>query len=183
MRDMACQLSTVGGAVAECGVLRRNFAALINQLLPTKKLNLLDTFTGFDNRDTSKEDEQAGRWLYEKGGAEYYALGSEFLTLLRCPNYKMVSTYKGFVPDTFEEIEDMKYCFVNLDMDLYAPTLSAIRYFAPRIEAGGMLLLRDYFCDDLPGIKKAVDEAGDSLTDFIRFSVSDGYSLALMKKD
>jgi len=181
MKNIAKQINTIDGTVAECGVFRGNFAALINELFPTKHLHLFDTFCGFDERDIIIESEKAKTWLFTAGGKDGHVLGSELLTLLRCPNYEMVKIHKGYVPDTFADLGNEKYCFVNLDMDLYAPTLSALLYFASRINPGGIILLHDYYCKDMPGIKKAVDEAKRMLEGFISFPIGDGYSLALMK--
>lgn len=181
MKNIAKQLNNVSGSMAECGVLRGNFAALINELMPTKKLLLFDTFEGFDERDMNAEaDDESRKWLTQEN-VEGHSLGSEQLTLLRCPNYEMVKIQKGYIPDTFEGLDSEKFCFVNLDMDLYAPTLHALNYFAPLIEHGGIILLHDYFCEDLPGIKRAVDEAKECLKDFVPFPIGDGYSLALLK--
>jgi len=182
MKNIAEQLKNVAGDMVECGVFLGNFAALINKLLPEKHLHLFDTFIGFDERDMDKEDEAGKKWL--SGAMKGHSVGSEFLTLLRCPNYENITTYKGYVPDTFSELDYIKnkYSFVNLDMDLYAPTLSALIYFSTRVESGGLILLHDYFCEDIPGIRKAVFEAEDALSDFIRFPIGDGYSLALMRK-
>ena len=182
MKNITEQIKNVAGDMVECGVLFGNFAALINKLLPEKHLHLFDTFIGFDERDMDKEDEAGKKWL--SGAREGHSIGSEFLTLLRCLNYENITIYKGYVPDTLSKLNfnKNKYSFVNLDMDLYAPTLSALNYFSSRIEKGGIILLHDYFCEDIPGIRKAVFEAEDVLSDFIRFPIGDGYSLALMKK-
>ena len=64
---------------------------------------------------------------------------------------------KGFFPETVEDIED-SFCFVNLDADLYAPTISGLRWFYPRMERGGVILVHDFFSRVFHGIKDAVRE-------------------------
>jgi O-methyltransferase len=45
----------ISGSVAELGVYRGDFARLINIAFPDRKLYLLDTFEGFDERDVKTE--------------------------------------------------------------------------------------------------------------------------------
>jgi O-methyltransferase len=45
----------IDGSVAELGVYRGNFAKIINEAFPDRKLYLFDTFEGFDERDVNVE--------------------------------------------------------------------------------------------------------------------------------
>jgi len=171
--------SNMTGSIAECGVLHGQFAADMNGSFPAKKMYLFDTFTGFDERDTKREEaEESKAWL--AANSALYTSGSDFITLLRCPHFENAVIRKGFVPETFAGLESEEFCFVNLDMDLYAPTLAALRFFAPRMVRNGVILLHDYYCVDLPGIKQAVDEFAQVYKDFLRMPIGDGYSVALV---
>jgi hypothetical protein len=166
--------------VAEAGVYRGEFASVINECFPNNKLLLFDSFVGFSAEDIEAEtSDEAKKWLSPENTANH-AKGSEKMTLLRCPHYRNAAVRKGYIPKTLDGLENERYWFVNLDMDLYSPTLSALKYFLPRIIPGGMLCLHDYYCDDLPGIKQAVFEVALP-ADFIRVPVGDGYSLALIR--
>jgi hypothetical protein len=179
VNDLATVLreARVGGNVAECGVFRGIFAARINEAFHDRKLYLFDTFEGFDRRDISEErDEKSRQWLRANG--EYYSGASEEITLLRCPNRDMIEVRRGYVPDTFAGLEDERFCFVNLDMDLYMPQLAALRFFAPRMVNGGVILLHDYFYLPLPGVKQAVDAFAKEC-EFFRLPIGDGKSIAL----
>lgn len=174
----------IQGAIAECGVWRGHFAANMNNCFPKSKLYLFDTFSGFNKRDMIQESEDTQKWLSnvpignEKSSIEKMKNTSKEIVRLRCPNRSLLMIREGYVPDTFEGIDD-EFLFVNLDMDLYAPQLSALRFFAPRMIKGGVILLHDYFNIYLPGTRKAIEE----FTNEYRFSllpIADYSSIALV---
>ena len=69
---------------------------------------------GFDNRDIEFEEgysENATR-------GDYFKETSVELVKSKMVHLDSVIIKKGYVPDTLNGIED-KFCFVNLDMDLY----------------------------------------------------------------
>lgn len=130
----------IEGACAEGGVFEGDFAKEINECFPDKTLYLFDTFEGFDERDTMKEDGYASK---RKG--EFKICGVSPQTVMGKMHYpEKVKIKKGFFPETAKNIED-QFCFVNLDFDLYAPTLEGLKYFWPRMTRGGVILVHDYF--------------------------------------
>ena len=179
LKHFAEIFDTLSFAVAECGVYRGEFAAHINECFPNNKLYLFDAFQGFREEDQAAERScESQAWL--KKGAHYWHNldGNEFPAILRCPYRNNIVLRKGFVPDTFSDTPEEKYGFVHLDMDLFAPTLQALRYFASRLERGGVILLHDYFCSDLPGIKQAVDEFSLEYS-FYSIPIGDEFSLVM----
>jgi O-methyltransferase len=67
--------------------------------------------------------------------------------------------YRGWIPDRFPEIEDRRFCFVNVDVDLYEPTRDSIEFFYPRMVAGGVMLFDDHgSAMQSPGAARAIDE-------------------------
>ena len=52
---------------------------------------------------------------------------------------------------------DDEFFFVNLDMDLYRPTLEGLRFFGERMVRGGCILVHDYF-SHYRGVGQAVTE-------------------------
>lgn len=147
------------GNVAEGGVFEGYFAKRINAAFPDRKLYLFDTFEGFDNRDISQE---RGFALQRSG--DFNLNITEQLILSCMPNPDKVVIRKGYFPDTAADIDDT-FVFVNLDFDLYAPTLSGLKFFYPKMVSGGVILVHDYFCSpgasktfEFDGIRSAVDE-------------------------
>lgn len=152
----------IEGEVAEAGVFRGEFAQFINYYFPQKKLYLFDTFEGFDKRDFKYEEENS---FVE---AKHISDTSVEYVMSRMKYKDRVVVKKGYFPDTAKDINE-RFCFVNLDMDLYKPTLEALRFFYPRMSTRGIILVHDYFSKVFPNIKHAVAKFEEEL----------GYKLAL----
>lgn len=73
-------------------------------------------------------------------------------------NIKNIELYKGWIPDIFNQIEDLEYCYVNIDVDLYEPTKNSIEYFWPKIVPGGVLICDDYGSYKTIGARKAMND-------------------------
>lgn len=89
--------------------------------------------------------------------------------------------YQGYFPESIGDIRDT-FCFVNLDMDLYQPQLAGLRYFWDKMEAGGIILLHDYFHPELPGVREAViDFEKERNRKLLKFPIGDDCSIAVIK--
>ena len=73
--------------------------------------------------------------------------------------------------------------FVNLDMDLYKPTLEGLKFFWPKMVKGGIILIHDFFSTGYAGVNKAIEqfviENPDTENRF--FPIGDDVSIAIMK--
>lgn len=65
---------------------------------------------------------------------------------------------RGWIPQCFSLLPEQRYKFVHLDLDLYEPTCNALRYFYPRMVAGGVLVIDEYGLPRWPGAQQATDE-------------------------
>jgi len=175
LKDIIIERS-VEGAVAECGVFRGHFAGYLNTFFPDRKLYLFDTFEGFAQNDIVQENYFNKNEEFEKW-KDFISFGSEEIALLRCPHRENVIIKKGFVPDTFKGVTE-NFCFVNLDMDLYAPTLSALRFFVPRLSPGGLIVVHDYYHHLYQGIKQAVTDFSQECS-IAFFPIGDDCSVAI----
>lgn len=153
VRRLAKRINTQGikGDIAELGVYKGDFAFELNTLFPDRTLWLFDTFEGFDERDASLESERG----YSRAAAGDFADTSAEAVLARLPHPERAIIRKGFFPDTAERVET-SFAFVSLDADLYAPTLAGLRFFWPRLERGGALLLHDWGGGRFSGVREAV---------------------------
>ena len=157
MKNVKRLLDEVGiteGAVAELGVFRGDFAKEINKVFCNNKLYLFDTFEGFAEEDYLVE--------LKKGYANQNRAGHFGNTTVQLVMDKM--TYpekccicKGLFPESAKNVED-RFLFVNLDADLYAPTLAGLEFFYPRMVQGGVIFVHDYFSEVFSGAKGAVKE-------------------------
>ncbi len=74
--------------------------------------------------------------------------------------FPQIQYHAGWIPQSFEGLPEQSYGFVNVDVDLYAPTKASFEYFYPRLAVGGVIITDDY---NWPGAKQAVDEFIGSL--------------------
>ena len=164
------------GNVAEAGVFRGDFAKHINALFSDKTLYLFDTFEGFPAEDVLYEK------LPSKAKAGYYDYTTESLIISKLPNPQKAIIKKGYFPKTAEGIED-KFCFVNLDLDLYKPTLEGLKFFWDKMTEGGVILIHDYFSDEFPNIKTAVVDFESAWGINLNIiPIGDKYSIAIVKQ-
>lgn len=154
-RDL-CGLYGMTGSIAEVGVFQGDFAKHMNALFPESKLYLYDTFEGFARQDVVVEENESTIETYR-----HYANTTIETVLSKLPHPDMAIIRKGFFPDTAAG-EDDKYVFVNLDADLYAPTLAGLEYFWPKMVPGGIIFVHDFFSPEFTGVKRAVTEFMDS---------------------
>jgi len=167
----------VAGSVAEAGVYRGEFAKMINHYFFDRKLYLFDTFSGFTSEDIDTDVS------LEKTDAMFigkFNNTSEELVMSKMPYPENCIIRKGHFPETTQGIEE-KFCFVNLDMDLFMPTLEGLRFFVPKMNEGGVILIHDYFNESFPNIKKAVDLfQSESNIKLIKIPIGDAWSLAII---
>ena len=143
--ELLCRrLSDVPGAAAELGVYRGFFARCINVSLPDRKLYLFDSFAGFGQEAGASESFQA---------AHRNTALDKVLAIM--PHPENITVKPGFFPESLDGLEE-RFCLVSLDVDFYQTTLDGLRYFWPRTERGGYLLLHDWGSPKLPGVAKAL---------------------------
>lgn len=190
LRMFAAQAEARGisGDVAELGVYKGDFASEINRCFPDRKLYLFDTFEGFAAEDIAAEehlytlqqptssmqpDTLRRRMDFSDTNAE--------LVLSRLPKPELAQVYKGRFPENVPTEKGLVFAFVSLDADLYAPTLSGLEWFYPRMSKGGAIIVHDYGSDQFPGVRLAVDEFMQQHCIF-NFPISDMHgSTAILK--
>ncbi|KNZ41019.1 TylF/MycF/NovP-related O-methyltransferase [Acetobacterium bakii] len=141
----------IEGAIAELGVYQGKFASELNRNFKERKLYLFDTFEGFQAEDLRIE-----KGLSKAKEGDFSDTSEEYIRK-NLPYPKQAIILKGRFPKTIPR-DEILYALVNLDADLYEPTLRGLEYFYPRLSAGGVLLIHDYNSMQFPGVKKAVDE-------------------------
>ena len=154
--ELLCRrLDGVPGAAAELGVYRGFFARCINTLMPDRKLYLFDSFEGFGSEANASESFQA---------AHANTTIEKVLAIMPCP--EMVTVKPGFFPASLNGLEE-RFCLVSLDVDFAQATLEGLRYFWPRLQKGGYLMLHDWGSPSLPGVAQALknyeEEIGASI--------------------
>ena len=145
--ELLCRrFENVPGAAAELGVYKGFFARCINQLLPDRTLYLFDSFEGFSEDACASESFQA---------AHRNTAIDRVLAIM--PHPERITVKPGFFPESLKGLEE-RFCLVSLDVDFYQTTLEGLRYFWPRLEQGGYLMLHDWGSLSLPGVKQALED-------------------------
>ena len=165
----------VQGSVAEAGVFQGEFAKEMNKYFPDKFLYLFDTFEGFDKRDI--QIEEACNYSEAKEG--YLNITSEKLVLSKMSHPEKCIIRKGYFPETAIGIND-DFCFVNLDMDLYKPTIEGLRFFWDKMVDGGIIIVHDYYSEGYKGVRDAVSEFTKE-EGLLPFPIGDSISIAIKK--
>lgn len=145
----------IAGNVAELGVYRGDFAKIINEVFPGRKLYLFDTFEGFQERDVRIEKER----VYSSGSQDFTKTSIDLvLAKMKEPGNCIVK--QGYFPDTAQDVHDI-FVFVSIDADLYKPIYDGLCFFYPRLAPGGCLFVHDYNNDEYQGAQKAVRQFCD----------------------
>lgn len=165
----------IEGSVAEAGVYRGEFAKYINRYFGDRTCYLFDTFEGFTDFDISKEQEES---LVDANHLKHVNMDE---TLAKMPNIDKVVTKVGRFPETAVGITD-KFAFVNLDMDLYEPTIEGLRFFYPLMSDGGVILVHDYFNKVYPNIEKSIEDFEKEIGIRLhKMPIGDDISMAIIK--
>lgn len=141
-------VAKISGDMAEVGVYQGGSAKIILEAEPDKVLHLFDTFEGLPG-PTAKDFPE-----HTFEGGEYYALLEPVKEYLK--NYPQVRLYKGIFPQTAGPVENRKFSFINIDVDLYQATYDSLAFFYPRMNRGGVIMSHDYHKPG--GVQKAIRE-------------------------
>lgn len=174
----------ISGSVAEGGVFEGRFSKMISKYFPDRRFYLFDTFEGFDLRDVECDKQNNFSVNIREGLYKVTKTVDEIIGAL--PHSENAIVRKGFFPETAQGIED-EFIFVNLDFDLYQPTIEGLRFFWPRMRKGGLILVHDYF--NAPGIIeedrylgiRAAAQTFSSETGVTYIPIGDEMSIAFVK--
>lgn len=144
--------NNIQGAFAELGVHKGETAKAIHYMDQKRKLYLFDTFTGFRKEDLELENQKDHRFT------EKMFSDTNIETVKHYIKGNTNVIYKpGYFPTTTAGLESETFAFVNIDADLYAPTIEALNFFYPKLNRGGVLIVHDYN-HNWEGIQKAIHE-------------------------
>jgi hypothetical protein len=141
----------LGGAMAEAGVFAGGTARLICEAKGALPLHLFDVFEGLQ---PGAPDAPAGRdaAAVVRHFGSVHAPQAAVRRLLA--GYPGVHFHPGVFPATARGLEDLRFGFVHLDLDLEGSTRDALGFFHPRLLPGALLIVDDY---DDPGVRRAAD--------------------------
>lgn len=110
-----------------------------------------DTFTGHARVDQERDSVHRTATKFLDTSAEDVAA-----YLAGCNNVQIIA---GDIIETSARLaHEHAYGFVHVDVDVYPATDFCLRFFAPRLATGALLIVDDYGFLTCPGAKKAVDD-------------------------
>ena len=139
---LAPKVANVAGDFAEIGVFRGAAFRKVAELaaVQNKHAHAFDSFAGMDE-PTAADGNAYPKGKFDLGGP------AEFERLMNKAGVarERYTMWPGYVPDCFGKVPPaLRFSFVILDLDHYQPTVDALFWLQPRINAGGLLALDDY---------------------------------------
>jgi len=137
------EIKNLEGCICEIGVARGMTTRFICEYLVDRKINTefycLDTFSSFVDEDIDYEVKFRKKKISDLSGFSY----NNYETWKKnFNNFAFVKPIKTDVKKfDFEKIKPIK--FALLDVDLYAPTLQALRNLKKNMNKGGILMVDD----------------------------------------
>jgi hypothetical protein len=142
----------VPGDTAECGVFRGATSYLIccaneQSRAGSKTHHLFDSFEGL----SEPESIDGTHWTVGDLKCD--------IELVRktLSDFDKLEFHSGWIPARFQDVEDRKFSFVHIDVDLAYPTRESLAFFYPRMERHGIIVCDDYGISSCAGATQAVD--------------------------
>lgn len=142
------------GDYAELGTFRGVIASVIwKRKAPGAVFHIFDTFEGFDERDLGDSR------LDRDNELAAFANTSLEIVLKRIAGgpHPDLQPHVGFFPETFAGLEDRRFRFVHVDLDLAEPITASLEIFWPRLVPGGVILIHDCMSARYPMAREAVE--------------------------
>ena len=148
LEKMVKECSKLPGDIAEIGVYKGGTGYLLASAVKNKFIYLFDTFTGLPEVDPTKDKHRTGDFK----GVNFDEIVNRFKI------FPHVEIHKGLFPDvTGFVLNNKKFCFVHIDVDIYTSVKSCLEFFYPNMVSGGIMVLDDYNASSCPGAKEAAD--------------------------
>ena len=143
--------------LAEAGVFRGGtsyfIAATARALgLTSAHLHCFDTFSGH-----AAEDIRAGLDRADVHAPGTFGDTSASAVRQYLAAFDKVHLHVGRLQDTCDEVRDLVFSFVHLDMDVYEPTLFGLQFFDRHLAPDGVIVLDDFGFATCPGVARAVE--------------------------
>ncbi len=114
------------------------------------RLYVCDTFAGHAQTDPTIDTSHHEAGKFEGVSAEGTA---EYLS-----GYPALEIVAGDIAENTARLPEEPFGLVHLDVDVYPTTDFCLRFFAPRLADGAVMVIDDYGFVTCPGVKRAVDE-------------------------
>jgi O-methyltransferase len=144
------------GDTAECGVRYGKSSYFVMSALNDRNRphHLCDSFEGLSTPGDADAETVARRDAWRAGDLA----ADEAIVHEKLKDFPQCRFHRGWIPDCFVGLEERRFAFVHIDVDLFEPTLAAFEFFYPRLVPGAVMVCDDYGFASCPGARRAVDE-------------------------
>jgi len=168
-------IADVPGCVVECGVYQGNslftFAKFLEIFHPGDRIRNVIGFDSFQGlQDFAKQDgplypkrsKVKGGWSAATFRDCFYKLLDIYHADSFVPHSKRIEMVEGdlnkTVPEYVKKHPGLRISLLHLDVDLYKPTLTALKYLYPLVVKGGLIVLDEYGMTEWGGESQAFEE-------------------------
>jgi predicted O-methyltransferase YrrM len=159
------------GALAECGTYQGASAYFMAREAPGVPLYLFDSFEGLSAPDATDRRVAEDHLPWQAGDMR----STEETLRGTLAEFDNVHILKGWIPERFPEVANERFRLLHIDVDLYQPTLDTLKFYYPRMNPGGVIVMDDYGSTLCPGAHRAVTEfMGDKMERVIHLPTGQG---------
>ena len=153
------QSSYLDGDVVECGTFHGLAGIQLAESIRDNRLKkVMHIFDSFEGLSEIQEIDEANTSISNEDLRKQFSYSKEQVQK-NLSEFDFINYYKGWIPSRFKEVEELKFSFVHIDVDLYHPIKDSFEFFYPRVVSGGIIVFDDYGCSaQFPGAMKAIDE-------------------------
>ena len=153
----------IPGQIVDCGIFKgvslSRFATFLKLFNVDKKVIGFDTFEKFPQTNFKQDFQPRDQFINDAG--ENCISTEQLQSVLTHKDVKnYVELVKGDITKSVLEYvkkhSDLKISLLNLDVDIYEPSVTILESLYPKLSSGGILILDDY--NKFPGETKAVDD-------------------------
>jgi O-methyltransferase len=161
------EIQYIDGSIVECGS-HIGCTAEVIALNSSKQIYLFDSWEGIPEigKEDISENYKKGDWNISLHEAKE-----------NLKNYNNIVFMKGWYPDRFSEISDIKISFLHLDCSLYQSTKICLEHFWDQISEGGYVM-----CNYHDGHSKGPEQAFKKFFNGKREIVEYPTGVAVVKK-
>lgn len=150
----------IPGDIVELGCYIGTTSLFIRRLLDQRDehraFHAYDSFEGLPPK--SREDESLAGTSFQAG--KLAVSKKQFIREFQKAGLRLPIVHKGWFNELTDGDVPEQIAFAFLDGDFYESIRDSLKLVLPRMSAGGIIVIDDYAREALPGVARAVHEAG-----------------------
>ena len=154
----------IEGDIVECGIFKGSSFlrfAMYRKIhnVENKKLVGFDSFDNFPETEYEEDKNLREKFITEAGDMSISRQQlTDVLSYKNCGNNVILiqGDITKTVPEFVDKYKDAKISILNIDVDIYEPTVKILEHLYPLVTKNGIIILDDYMT--FPGETKAVNE-------------------------